>query len=111
MEYILNVLVNSLALLSLIVPCYVLSVFYARKEKPLIGGALALAKLLLMVRATQIWEWMLISSGKTGWQLFGFGYSPISAIFFMSMLAIGVICIVLNICVFFKQVMIPAAQA
>ncbi len=107
MGYILNFL----ALLSLIVPCYALSIFFARKKKPLTGGALALAKSFLTIRASQIWEWMLRSSGKIGWRMFGFGYSPVFAIFFMSMLALGVICVVLNVYVFIRKAMKTAVQS
>ena len=81
MGYIMEYILNLLALLSLISPCYILSVFFVRKKKPLIGGALALVKFFLTIRATQIWE------------------------------LIGVICIALNIFVFFKKATIPTAQA
>lgn len=111
MGYIMEYILDLLAPLSLISPCYILSVFFVRTKKPLIGGALALVKFFLTIRAAQIWELMLRSSGKIGWQMFGFGYSPVFAVFFMSMLAIGVICIALNVFVFFKKAMIPTAQA
>ena len=107
MEYFLQYFLNILAVMSLFVPCCLLSIFFAWKRKPLAGGALALAKFFLTVRAAQIWEAMLRSSGKIGWRMFGFGYAPVGAILLMSMLVIGVICFVLNVYVFARKAMYP----
>lgn len=77
-------LLNLTALLIQLVPCFLLSVVFARKKKPLIGGTLALSKVLLTYRAGKILEEMLRSSGKIGWENFGFQYAPLGAVILCS---------------------------
>ena len=98
MSYLLDLLVFPV----MITPCCILSIVFARRHRPFAGGALALVKLFSTLRAGKILEEMLRSSGKIGWQRWGFGYAPAGTAVLVSVLVISIVCVVLNLCVFVK---------
>ena len=110
-------LVNLFSLLCVLlpVPFYCLSVYFAWKGRPLLGGALALAKVLATVRVTStlwgtVWDKPAL---EAGWRLFGAGHNTASAVFFSAMLVMGAVCLLLNGYVLLKRAVgpAPAAQA
>lgn len=95
MRYVLDLV----AFLAMVTPCCILSIVFAHKNKPLAGGTLALLKLLSVFRVGEILEYMLRSSGKIGWQMWGLEYAPAGAALLLAVLAISVICVIWNLCV------------
>jgi len=88
----------------LYVPLYCLSVFFALKKRsrPIIGGALAMAKLFATARSSSVSFAMATRHTPNG-GLFGACRTPTTVAFFSVMLMIGIICLLLNIYVFSKQ--------
>lgn len=100
------------------IPLFCLSVYFARKQKPILGGTLALAKLYATIRvSSELWAliWDKAVPG-TKWQLFGAGHNTATVIFFSALLVIGAACFLINACTFIKRLVantsvFPSAQA
>lgn len=98
------------ALLTMVAPCCILSVVSARKNKPIVGGFLALLKLLSTFRVGGILEYMLRSSGKRGWQMWGLEYAPAGTALLVSVLAISAICVIWNLYVLVRALHEPVSM-
>lgn len=76
---------------------FVLSAVCAKRKRHGMGLAFGVLELISGVISSSAWAWALKVSGKTDWFLFGlFGYTPF-ALICIAMLAVGILCIAVNL--------------